>query len=360
MTSFEPTLQIKRLIVYSKGRVAYDQSFHSGVNIIRGENSSGKSTIANFIFFVLGGDFSKFTIEALKCDSVLCEVVINGATYTLRREISPNALQSMDIFWGDLEKAEASAAAGWERYPFKRSANRSSFSQTLFEILKFPEITVEGSNITMHQLLRLIYIDQVSSFESLMRNEGFDLQIKRETVGDLLFGIYDNSIYGNELEIKKVEKDLEKVKQKITSYVEILGQTGEALDVSLIEKEIQEVHEQILRVNQALANEEYLEGKAKGNLEYDNLRQELHAAKNYLSDVSSNSASLELEIADSRLFIQSLERRIEALVQAIETHEGLGELPLLHCPQCLSPLHFQTKQGHCSLCQNELPADGQQ
>ena len=50
------TLFLQRLRILTRnGGVAYDEKFHRGVNIIRGQNSSGKSTIVRFIFFVLGG-----------------------------------------------------------------------------------------------------------------------------------------------------------------------------------------------------------------------------------------------------------------------------------------------------------------
>ena len=48
---------IRRLRVLRRGAPVYDQSYHLGVNIIRGENGSGKSTIADFIFYILGGEF---------------------------------------------------------------------------------------------------------------------------------------------------------------------------------------------------------------------------------------------------------------------------------------------------------------
>lgn len=49
-------LFLNRLVIYTEDMaVAYDEKYHRGVNIIRGDNSSGKSTITHFIFFVLGG-----------------------------------------------------------------------------------------------------------------------------------------------------------------------------------------------------------------------------------------------------------------------------------------------------------------
>ena len=47
-------LMLNRLVIYRGGQAAYDEHFHEGVNIIRGENGSGKSTIMDFIFHVFG------------------------------------------------------------------------------------------------------------------------------------------------------------------------------------------------------------------------------------------------------------------------------------------------------------------
>ena len=81
MTQYNPSLKLNKLIIFSQeGKIAYEQDFKNGVNIIRGHNSSGKSTIANFIFYVLGGDFTKWTSQALKCKDVIAEVEINDAT----------------------------------------------------------------------------------------------------------------------------------------------------------------------------------------------------------------------------------------------------------------------------------------
>src|ERR1700681_2101517 len=98
MTLFKPYLFMKRLVVVSQsGGVAYDQVFHRGVNIIRGQNSSGKSTIANLTFFSLGGEFINWTNEAKKCREVFAEVEINGATLTLKRAVTEQARQAMGI-----------------------------------------------------------------------------------------------------------------------------------------------------------------------------------------------------------------------------------------------------------------------
>lgn len=41
---------VERMLVQKDGKSAYDEHYHIGVNVIRGDNSSGKSTILNFIY----------------------------------------------------------------------------------------------------------------------------------------------------------------------------------------------------------------------------------------------------------------------------------------------------------------------
>src|SRR4051794_11717297 len=84
MTQSEPLLILRRLVVLYKGIAVYDERFHDGVNIIRGINSTGKSTIVDFIFFALGGDFVGWKPEAGLCEAVLAEVEINQTILTLR------------------------------------------------------------------------------------------------------------------------------------------------------------------------------------------------------------------------------------------------------------------------------------
>ena len=96
MIQFKPVLFLNRLTVFTKdGNIAYNESFHNGINIIRGHNSSGKSTIGNFIFYVLGGDFKKWTTAALRCGDVFAEVLINGEPITIKRTVSASGSQPM-------------------------------------------------------------------------------------------------------------------------------------------------------------------------------------------------------------------------------------------------------------------------
>ena len=70
MTRYEPTIIVERMRIDREGVAVYDERFHDGVNVIRGENSSGKSTILNFIFYGLGGDLFDWSAVAQRCTRV--------------------------------------------------------------------------------------------------------------------------------------------------------------------------------------------------------------------------------------------------------------------------------------------------
>ena len=96
-------LKLNKLLVTKESDTAYYEVFHEGINIIRGDNSSGKSTISNFIFFALGGEFTNWLPEAVSCNYVYAEVELNGVTLTFKREIEAKQMKPMSIFFGKLE-----------------------------------------------------------------------------------------------------------------------------------------------------------------------------------------------------------------------------------------------------------------
>ena len=176
---------LRRLRVLRRGVAVYDQRFHTGVNVIRGDNGSGKSTIADFIFYVLGGEFDNWKKAALACEQVQAEVVTRGGVLVLRRDVG-TAQTPMEVFYGPMTDAEHRGLDGWERFPIRRMGSSLSFTQVMFRAAGIPEAQSQGaSNITMHQILRLLYSDQRTPAGFLFRYEDFDRREIREAVGDL-------------------------------------------------------------------------------------------------------------------------------------------------------------------------------
>ena len=196
MTLFKPSLFLSRLIVMAEGRIVYGEKFHQGLNVIYGENASGKSTILEFIFHALGGDGARFKQEARLCDKVLAEVFLNSEKVTLSRDVDHATRMPTYVFWGGIDEAVKSSTIGWQKYSYNRSASKDSFSDVMFRALGMPKVpSSDKSNITMYQLLRTMYEDQMSSPAEILKHDDFDQMLTRQTIGELICGVYDPQLY---------------------------------------------------------------------------------------------------------------------------------------------------------------------
>ncbi|HBN06783.1 MAG TPA: hypothetical protein DD434_13505, partial [Bacteroidales bacterium] len=364
MMQYNPFLKLNRLTIFTKnGKTAYDQNFHEGVNIIRGYNSSGKSTICNFIFYVLGGDFKRWTTAATYCSDVLAEVFINSELITIKRTVSDSGNQPMSIFWGTYEEAIKSASEGWQIFPYRRTENKKSFSNALFLALGFPELRGDvDSNITMHQILRMLYVDQKSLTLDLLMTENFDSSITRKTIADLLFGVYDDSLYSDKILLRESEKDYDIKKKQFEGIEQIFKASNNETNVGTINALIDENNNQIKSIDEYLEKLEKEQNNTSKKSDEEELKvvtikTNLLVSRNSLSLLQSEINKFEFELLDSQDFIRSLEKRAIALSDSLLTRETFVDLKMHHCPNCLSPLAPAKDENHCELCKQQLPED---
>lgn len=416
------TLFLQRLrIVTDTGAVAYDELFHRGVNIIRGKNSSGKSTIVRFIFFVLGGYYTDFVPQALKCRYVMAEVCINGTVVTLKRYLEKkedgklNGYAPMYIYFGPMSevvtrfKVQGSSderpetwnlkPETWSKFPYVTTDKTRSFSNVLFEMLGYPEVKAD-SNITMHQILRLIYLDQESPVNSLFFYEPFDKEIYRETVANLLLGLYDQKYSDAKQELQNVVKSIAEVKVSIKNVSEFL----KGMDVkssAYIRQEIESRNDEIAWISaqiQELRGDEShqyinighvaqhnvdarrvfhyfypnikkesdevemimtptllnIEKEPKVKLEYQRIQEDITKQRKVSDVLEREVKELEHEIEDTGYFIEALNRRLDALNKSIATRDYFDSLHLDFCPECLTRIDHEAEEGHCPLCKSPI------
>jgi AAA domain-containing protein len=358
MTLFKPTLQVRRLKVAQGGSTAFDEVFHPGVNIIRGANSSGKSTILDLIAYSLGYENVPWKQEALLCDSVFVEAEANGVSLTLQRPISDKLFNPMSVYWGSMGDAEKAPYSAWQVYPFKRSEKKESFSQILFRALEMPEVRgFAESNITMHQLLRLLYADQRSPHDTLFRPEPFDTILTRETVGGYLFGIYDDDLYGAQLQHRDTSTRLSETAAELRSIYAVLGRSGQETNFEWVGSEIKSLEAEQKSASEKLVALKNSRGSSTPSTATDpgvaGLRKSLSEAKAKLASAEDKIAKLQVDIADSEQFIIELERRIESLNESGAARGYMGAVTFSLCPCCLSPTG-PSDSTVCALCKAPL------
>jgi hypothetical protein len=301
----------------------------------------------------------------LLCSHVTIEVELNGRKATLRREIAEAAGQPMLIFGSSYDVAINAPIDEWKKYPYRRSASLESFSQALFRLLGWPEVTNEdGGNLTMHQVLRLLYADQLSPVESLFRFERFDPPTLRDAVGRLLCGAYDNAIYEGELEIKGLERKFETIAGELKSLSSVLGRPDAGFTFEWIlgrraalEREQHELLTQIEEEERQLfaakaADELTLTAQNDAYARVQALQQEL-------ADAERERDALNFSIADSAAFISNLEAKVTALNDSALVADHLGDVRFSTCPACYAPIE-EAEAGlthACHLCRTPFDSE---
>ncbi len=360
-----PYMLLNRLIISRRGRAVYDQLFHVGVNIIRGKNSSGKSTISDMIFFVLGGENVEWTDEAASCDLVQAEFDVSGLTLSLRREITSDTPPAISVCEGPLTDAMHSPN-GWSVYSRQRSASKESFSQFMFEHIGLPQTKSEDSqaNVTMYQVLRLIYGDQNTDCTSIFRKERqqfADRQDIRRSIGEMLLGIDD--LQGHELrqEFIRVTKYHAQIKSRFDSLLEAAEKTDPNFRLLKYTDLVKQSQEQQLvlekMVEQASTQTEpILERSKEDQIKIGELEMLLTKQNSDIEILQKSIDSLSLNAIDSEVFISTLESNLTDLLAANKTRTLIGNVSLAYCPICLANLS-QPSEDHCPLCKASTAGD---
>lgn len=213
---------------------------------------------------------------------------------------------------------------------------------------------VQGdNNITMHQLLRLLYIDQESPTQSLYYYEQFDSQTTRETAADLLMGIFDEKLYAAKLDLKNLEAELVNQKAEIRVLEKSLDSRQRSTE--FIQEEIAQKNREKEKLDvkiQLLRQGGKPDRKDKSQL--DRIKAEVRKLEGLCDQEEERIELLEYDIEDTQMFVSELSRKKLALTHSVSTREILGTLRLEYCPECLSPLPQDTPDGTCHLCRQKI------
>lgn len=356
MTMFKPNIRVERLQVAAKGQLVYNERFHSGLNIIRGENSSGKSTLIDFIFYALGGDLSDWRESAMRCDTVILQVALNGKSATFARDISDQIGRPMRIFIGTIDEASSAGQEQWQVYPYARSA-KDSFSQVIFRFLGLPEVQYAEADtkITINQVLRLLYADQLSPVEKLFRPQRFDDATTRQTVGELLCGAFSARYYNAQLRLSQASKEFDIAEAQIKVIIRSHGRDGHPLTTEWFETETESFNRQLEETNNEIATleEKIFHSQFDDRLSLNDQEEtykNIVLLQSKIARTQERIDSLELERADSLQFINALDEKLTQLHQSDTIIDEFKTLEYEYCPACLAPIDKNHVEGACSLC----------
>ena len=290
-------LIINRVVIKKDGHSVYDQVFHKGINVIRGKNSTGKSTVMELISYGIGADIKKqhWKKEALSCDEIIIDVTLNKNRFVFKRPIEGDGSKP-PIYMKEGVYGEAIASTdGWNKYGYRKTDKKVSFATRIFDLLGYEQHTTsDNESLTIHQLFRLLYADQDTPASNIFRWESlnYDKESMRTAIGEFLFGFDDLTIHGLRQKLILAESSFDKINDELKAVYRILGKTNIKATTKDLNSEISQLNDDLLALESTLQQHK----RDCINANSEELTVEAKKLNGKISRLSSLIASLEEQI----------------------------------------------------------------
>lgn len=344
-------MRLNRIIV--SGDIGCEYEF-GDVNVLLGDNNSGKSTLMKLILFSLGAPINSFIDEISQkklCNNVTLEATLkNGRSIRIIRK-----LPTSEAFLVTPVKSEEEIVND-EITVY----NAEEFSDFLLESEGYSTEKIayakdKMASFRFYFLLRALYVDQDTSAHSIlsdlnMGQEYFTSQpIIKKSIVEKMLG-KDNS----ELQrIRIAIQELNKENTTLTAEVSFLKEQRQKLE-NAYNYEWKKLDAELLKISEEkelLADAEYEQLSKVRTINNSQSSSELILKQKVLKEKIENDQILKLEISDLENILKSLNEDVVALNFKIAAKDILEELPILYCPNCLSELSEDTvARGLCENC----------
>lgn len=371
----------------SSNKYQADVSFKSGLNIIYGPNSVGKSSLITGIIYCLGGEkslgifqnkqnpfkpefYDKIENEKVKSSYVLLEISNGIETCTLARSI----LGKIDVV--GLKETTIENFNKSKEIKYLIASGEGVFSddglQTfLFNFLGWNAVNVptyDGalSKLYLENLLPLVFVEQRAGWSQIQARQimRYGIRDVKKVAFEYLLGLDRFESHIKEIERKEVQEKLLKLKrdllEKEENIVVVVNGRIDG-DVLLVERAdygkssiydminiLDSVYKEGQKELETLTNSKEESGEQEGSLR-NNLKVTSHQVRKSVDKINS----LLQEISSYEGYIDRININKQKNKQ-LKKIEGLApELNISSCPVCENPLPAND-EGSCKLCHQEL------
>tara|TARA_R110001606_G_scaffold292091_1_gene440030 strand:+ start:1772 stop:3703 length:1932 start_codon:yes stop_codon:yes gene_type:complete len=356
------TLIINRVVIAQSGHYVYDQNFHTGLNVIRGENGVGKSSIIELISYGLGADIKKINWkkEALLCSEIVIELKINKLPYVFKRKIEGDSKKPpIHIFEGSYTDSQIDNSK-WTKYGYIKTDLKKSFAMQIFSLLGYEQYsTDDNQSLTMHQIMRLLYVDQDTPSSKIFRLEPFvyDRESLRKAIGDFMFGLDDLEAHKTRQELITATKTFEKLNEETLTIFKVLGKSNLKVTTASIENEIKTLYESLEKTNQSqldLKRDSIHADNEKLTKRAIEINKKISLSSSSISRMEERLLEISYDISNSQEFITTIQHRESSLRNSQLTVNELGMVDFEYCPSCLTKISLPESASCCKLCKSDV------
>ena len=338
---------IIKKVIYNGDKYYYESpELNDGINIITGDNGSGKSTFTYFIEYCLGGYLKYFNAENSndKYEEILDDtnnyvelhLFIDSEKYLLKRFISGNTIH---INHND----------NYFSYPIYRQQSETSLNNEIFSDWLLSRLSIASHELNLgtrtwklniNDLLRLVIYDQDTPSKRIFKdptnlNHITDSLIIRKTVFEVLLGISSDEYFRKYDELKIITLNKEKEQLKLDNFKEKYA--GINLNSNKIQEELDRLNLELARIHNQrdlfLSSNNQVDEKT---ILITKVQQELINKEIKFSDVNIELQSVQIEYNKIVNYFQTQSNEINEIEKIIFTNDKLNLFAFKICPFCMS------------------------
>lgn len=337
---------IKKLIVRGD---SYQRTleFSSGLNIIRGEKTSGKSLVLSLIDYCLGkGSNISLKVQTeldSNVDFIFLEIAINEETFTICRSIK----KGISVFW-----VYYSGYKNIDEY-IPEKFDKKSFQTFIMNKLGAIEFTktknkartnrLTTETISFRDIYRYCFVSQhdLGTHNFLSHNETMK-RYKNPICFEMIFDLIDFSQNNLQTEIAKIQNRIEDDKKNRENLEGYLNQRGNSNFIDLLDQ-IDNLNEQIeklqKRKNEIVQSQKLDEKVNKSNRDYVLLNGEIRELEDAIQSDKKNIRDIELGITSNEILLNDYHLEMEDIrtTEEINYKLKISEHELT-CPLCNSKI----------------------
>jgi chromosome segregation ATPase len=224
------SLIINKLILIGH-RKDYEVPFSPGVNIIYGEEDSGKSSILELINYLLGSNkLDKYVELEQSVKYAILELNLNNQVYCIKRDIFDNK-KDIEVYMADYTNINTVFPTKYKPN-YDNTIDGKFFSDFLLDALNFPKIKIKNSptkddsalsRLSFRDLFKFCYLNQDDvGTKNLLNNQNYVLYPKTKEVFKYIFNLSDEEISKLEQSISDKTRLKNNLSTKISNIQEFL------------------------------------------------------------------------------------------------------------------------------------------
>ncbi|MGV0037113.1 hypothetical protein [Mycobacterium colombiense] len=359
--SFSPhRLRVERIELLGGSRVV---NFRAGLNLVRGDITTGKTTLIRLIRALLGAIPRHLPPEAAALRALRGEVVLGQRTWNVYRPM----VSTVDV---PIELAEALESAEGEanvepialRLPATGRGGYGEFvlSQLGLPIVSVPrarrEPTTDLSPVTINDWLLYCIVTGDELDTQVFGHRDAFRDLKRRWVFEIAYGLYDEELARLAANLRQVDLAIRASESEAEVIREFLSGTAlgsrEELDADLQHLQDRLAHLHVRAKNLKSASET----EAGGDIA--SVRAEVLDSRRRLDELRSDIRQHKAQLRDLSDLMKQLTSVSKRLTRAIVADEWMIDFDFVVCPRCGQDLDQHRESSPiCYLCLQPEPAN---